>query len=481
MALAPSTASTEDENFQASCTTSHRRLPLELRTPILAMAPMVTQSDRAFRSLVREYGCTLCYTEMFVARDFASSEVYRTRALGRHVKDDDHPLVAQFAASVEDKDALLEAALWAQDLGVDAIDLNLGCPQRRAREGRYGAWLAADKEMWPKIAAMVCNCSSSAQLKIPMFCKIRLQPCIEDSIALARMLEDAGCEMLTIHGRQLCSDSNRRGGPADLAAIAAVRRALRSIPVITNGNVRRAEDVWDNLNMTSCEGIMCAEQLLRDPSIFRQAGSDRPPSLEIVDKYVELCQAAAKEHAESGEHFTVWAARDVDVMLHHLRSMLTGCVGKEVHPSKEAETLFPQALMLKGRFFLSWWRLAEAATVDEVACRYHEKRKTLQQNSKSKSRGNDNSSNHSKSNSNTDNCDNGIGASSKQNSVEKNTKEDREGCQGVEEHIESLGKWYGLPLFAALRLLRAMQLLVNFAKGMLSGSHWRLRKGSSSL
>ena len=60
-----------------------RPLPLGLGTsPAFVMAPMVKQSDRAFRQLVRQHGCSLCYTEMFMARDFASSEEYRRRALG---------------------------------------------------------------------------------------------------------------------------------------------------------------------------------------------------------------------------------------------------------------------------------------------------------------------------------------------------------------------------------------------------------------
>ncbi|CAE8729924.1 unnamed protein product, partial [Polarella glacialis] len=154
MAAAEATAScpatTEDGAVCAA-----RVLPLGLKAPVRAMAPMVTQSDRAFRRLVRAHGCTLCYTEMLVAKEFAESGAYRQNALGDGVREDDHPLVVQFAAGLDHKDWLLAAALAAQEMGVDAIDVNLGCPQRRAREGGYGAWLAADVEAWPAIAAMI--------------------------------------------------------------------------------------------------------------------------------------------------------------------------------------------------------------------------------------------------------------------------------------------------------------------------------------
>ena len=104
-------------------------------SPILAMAPMVGQSDYPFRKLVRLHGATLCYTEMWMANQFHSSERYRIQALGkRGVRDDDHPLIVQLAAN--NPDDFAKAALAAQNLGADGVDLNLGCPQRRVSQYR---------------------------------------------------------------------------------------------------------------------------------------------------------------------------------------------------------------------------------------------------------------------------------------------------------------------------------------------------------
>ena len=105
---------------------------LTLETPVWAAAPMVGQSDAPFRRLCRRRGATLIYTEMFLADRFASEPAYRNAALGVGVAAEDHPLVVQFAAN--DPAALLAAALYAQRLGADVVDINLGCPQRRARE-----------------------------------------------------------------------------------------------------------------------------------------------------------------------------------------------------------------------------------------------------------------------------------------------------------------------------------------------------------
>ena len=103
---------------------------LRLRWPILAAAPMVGQSDPAYRALMRRWGATLVYTEMLDAARFADDPAYRAAALGRDgVAADDHPLVVQFAAN--EPEVLLAAGLAAQACGADAIDM-CGCPRMNA-------------------------------------------------------------------------------------------------------------------------------------------------------------------------------------------------------------------------------------------------------------------------------------------------------------------------------------------------------------
>ena len=115
-------------------------LPFEHRW---VMAPMVAQSDLPFRLLCRLHGTQVCYTEMLESWTFAADPKYREAAMAScsitvgGVEIVDRPLVVQFAAN--DPAVLLEAALHAQALGADAVDINFGCPQRRASEGHYGA------------------------------------------------------------------------------------------------------------------------------------------------------------------------------------------------------------------------------------------------------------------------------------------------------------------------------------------------------
>eukprot|EP00434_Breviolum_minutum_P044825 symbB.v1.2.040085.t1/scaffold6980.1/size14089/1 len=334
--------------------------PLELSRPIFAMAPMVTQSDRPFRQLVRAHGCTLCYTEMLMAERFACCEDYRYSAFGGCVSPDDHPLVVQFAAN--DPAILLDAALWAQKLGADAVDLNLGCPQWKAKQGNYGAWFASDQRNWPVIEEMVHKCATS--LEIPIFCKIRLQESEAATLDLAERLQAAGCSLLAVHGRRLETVKERRGGAADLAAVLNLRTKLK-IPMLSNGNVKCATDVVENLKYTKCDGIMVAEQLLRDPALFaRVQGMQVSHPLQVVEEYLEHCLAL-----DSKECFSVWELRNVDVLRNHLRSMLTGAVGANEAESGTERLLADSACQARARYILEWWRFQEAKAVqDAVKC-----------------------------------------------------------------------------------------------------------------
>eukprot|EP00928_Gymnodinium_smaydae_P080364 TRINITY_DN64077_c0_g1_i1.p1 TRINITY_DN64077_c0_g1~~TRINITY_DN64077_c0_g1_i1.p1 ORF type:complete len:525 (-),score=127.79 TRINITY_DN64077_c0_g1_i1:106-1590(-) len=362
-----------------------RALPLGLSAPVFAMAPMVTQSDYAFRRLLRAYGCTLCYTEMLMASEFGESEGYRQRALGSGVRAEDHPLVVQFAAN--DPDTLLKAALHAQRMGADAVDINLGCPQWKAKQHRYGAWLAADVTAWPTIEAMVAACARCPDLRIPVTCKIRLQPTIEATVDFARRLEAAGCALLTIHGRGLSSVKLRRDAVANLDAVAEIRRALR-VPVLANGNVRCAADVAANLRSTGCEGVMVGEQILRDPALFQRARSlvaaedsgsaaAVPCLAGLIDEYLRYCLRQEAEAAATGEAFSVWDLRACDVVRNHLRSMLVGAVGK--YEAEAGTALLAEAsLRPNARHFLDWWRLQKASTIADVVACFELKRSTLE-------------------------------------------------------------------------------------------------------
>lgn len=227
-----------------------------LGAPRLWVAPMVDQSELPFRLLCRRHGATAAYTPMLHARLFLEGPAYRAEHFT--TCPEDRPLLAQFCAN--DPDILLAAAKIVEPY-VDGVDINLGCPQRIARRGRYGAFLMDDL---PLVERLVRTLSSG--LNVPVTVKIRRFDDLDRTVAYAAMLERAGASLLAIHGRTR-DQKKTIGNLADWSVIAAVKRALR-IPVLANGNIRAMHDVGPCLAATGADGVMSAESLLEDPALF---------------------------------------------------------------------------------------------------------------------------------------------------------------------------------------------------------------------
>ena len=237
------------------------RKPLPPHQTILA--PMVGGSELAFRLLARRHGAQLCYTPMICCEEFSKPGA-GVNLLERHV--DDCPLVAHFSGN--DPQKLLDVASKAERCsGVVAVDLNLGCPQRSAQSGHFGAFLCdpVDRKLLLSIVSTL-----SRSLGVPFFCKIRLLNELDDTLEFVQQLQDAGCALLAVHGRYRGSPMHRRDGSAHLDQIALIKKKL-SIPVITNGNVRNAAELVQSLRITGADGAMTAEGALDDPAIFAKA------------------------------------------------------------------------------------------------------------------------------------------------------------------------------------------------------------------
>ncbi|GFU68629.1 hypothetical protein TNCV_4741511 [Trichonephila clavipes] len=247
-----------------------------LHSPRYVAAPMVDMSELAFRMLCRRYGAQLCYSPMLHSSQFSQDFLYRKDNFSTCVED--RPLIVQFCAN--DPNVFVNAASMVSS-ECDAIDLNLGCPQAIAKKGYYGSFLQED---WDLIRGLVQKASS--ELPVPVTCKIRILPGhLKQSVEYAKMLEHAGCSVLTVHGRT----REQKGHATGLASWEVIReiKANVKIPVIANGNILTFDHVQDCLRYTGADAVMSAEALLHNPALF---SGTNPPVWKIVQQYLQLAE-----------------------------------------------------------------------------------------------------------------------------------------------------------------------------------------------
>lgn len=163
--------------------------------------------------LCRKYGVDIAYTPMMNSERFAFEPDYRMAEFQSNQYD--RPLVAHFSGN---KPEVMLAAARHIESCCDAIDLNLGCPQRIAYSGHFGSYLLGieDRELVLSIVSTL-----SQNLSIPVFVKIRLLDNIDDTLTLCTQLRDAGAALIAIHARYRVNLVGRTGpgardGPAHL-------------------------------------------------------------------------------------------------------------------------------------------------------------------------------------------------------------------------------------------------------------------------
>ncbi len=248
---------------------------------IIALAPMAGVTDRVFRPLCFEQGCALATTEMVSAQGFLSapksSAVYRF-LLDRAPGESD--LRAQIFGC--EPRLMAEAAYRLSDLGLyDGIDINMGCPARKVTGSGGGSALLKSPALCGDIVAAVARATA-----LPVSVKMRLGWDGESQNAplIARICEENGARMLTVHGR---TREQQYAGHADLAAIARVKQAV-GIPVIANGDVTDGESAKAILRATNADGVAVGRGALGDPWVFARIaaaldGRDaEPPSFRDV-------------------------------------------------------------------------------------------------------------------------------------------------------------------------------------------------------
>ncbi len=234
----------------------------------VVLAPMDGYSDLPFRSVCRELGSAISYTEFIHAPDVLQRPA-RVRPRWQYLPWE-QPVVFQIYGSTPQ--ILLEAALRLQEHGPAAIDINMGCPDGHIVRRGAGAGLLRTPLKVARIFRLL-----SRHLEVPVTAKIRLglDDACRNHRLIARIVEENGGALLAVHGRTRAQGYK---GQADWDAIAEVVQSVR-IPVLGNGDVHTPDDIARMKARTGAAGVMIGRAAIRNPWIFaRRRREDIPPA-----------------------------------------------------------------------------------------------------------------------------------------------------------------------------------------------------------
>jgi tRNA-dihydrouridine synthase B len=269
----------------------------------LLVAPMAGVTDRPFRQLCKRMGAGMAVSEMVASNSLLwGSEKTRRRA--NHEGEVD-PISVQIAGA--DPAMMAQAAQYNVDQGAQIIDINMGCPAKKVCNVMAGSALLQNEPLVMRIVQAVVRAVS-----VPVTLKIRTgwDRGNRNAVSIARLAEDAGIQLLAVHGRtRACAYM----GEAEYDTIAAVKSAVR-IPVIANGDITTPEKARYVLEYTGADAVMIGRAAQGRPWIFREiehflrTGAHLPPP-EVAEIHRVLTAHLHDLYVFYGEHTGLRMAR----------------------------------------------------------------------------------------------------------------------------------------------------------------------------
>jgi nifR3 family TIM-barrel protein len=234
--------------------------PLAVDPPVV-LAPMAGVTNVAYRRLCRDSGAGLTVSEMVTARALVEGNA-KTLAMAAFA--DDEPVRSVQLCGADPTVMAAAVHRLVEEVGVDHVDLNFGCPAHKVTRQGAGAALPAH----PRLFRAIVGAAVGAAGPVPVTVKMRLG--IDDDhltyLEAGRIAEDEGVAAVALHAR---TAEQLYSGGARWEAVARLKDAVRSVPVLGNGDIWEAADALDLVARTGCDGVVIGRGCLGRPWLFR--------------------------------------------------------------------------------------------------------------------------------------------------------------------------------------------------------------------